>query len=82
LQRAVTEMIAFFQTPHLNVEDVKAIAQTGIEKIASFSRAGLLYAIEQHKVCVLHGLLILIIEQNTAHRSIGHKIYLLHESFN
>jgi Repeating coiled region of VPS13 len=59
LQRAVTEMIAFFQTPNLNVEDVKAIAQTGIEKIASISRSGLQYAIEQHKVCILRGLRIL-----------------------
>ncbi len=49
-QHAVTEIIAFFQLPQVTADDVKQIVYAGLDKVAKISRAGLQYAIEQHRV--------------------------------
>jgi len=46
----MTEVMAFFQVPHITAEDIKNKAQHGLVKFAEISRAGLRHAVEQHKV--------------------------------
>lgn len=43
-------MMAFFRPSRANIDALKAAARSKLDKIARISRAGLQYAIEQHKV--------------------------------
>ncbi|KAL5009892.1 hypothetical protein ScPMuIL_012197 [Solemya velum] len=45
---SISEVTAFFQVPNRNI-DMKAAAMDTIQGVAEYSRAGLHYAIEQHK---------------------------------
>ena len=49
LQHAVTEVIAFFQVPQVTAADVRGVVAAGWGQMVDISRAGLQYAIEQHK---------------------------------
>ncbi len=46
----MTEVIAFFQVPQVTTSDVMDVVTAGWNRVAQISRAGLQYAIEQHKV--------------------------------
>ncbi len=46
-------MIGFFKVPQISADDVKELVYAGLDKVAKFSTAGLQYAIEQHRVCIL-----------------------------
>ena len=51
LQHSISEVKAFFQLPSGSI-DVKTTAIETLQKMAQISQAGLIYAIQQHKVCV------------------------------
>jgi hypothetical protein len=39
--------------PQITTDEVKHMVYDGLDKVVSVSRAGLQYAIEQHKVCII-----------------------------
>ncbi|XP_071478587.1 intermembrane lipid transfer protein VPS13A-like, partial [Diadema antillarum] len=48
-QHAVSELIAFFKVPNLDIPGLKSAAYAGIQELAKVSQNSLLYAIEHHK---------------------------------
>ena len=46
----MTEVVAFFQVPQMSTEDMVAMVQQGLVLLTQYSKAGLQYAIETHKV--------------------------------
>ncbi|XP_064629495.1 intermembrane lipid transfer protein VPS13A-like isoform X5 [Lineus longissimus] len=71
-EHSVNEVIAFFQVPNLEINDVKAACQHQLEMFAEYSRAGLQYAIDNHKTIDLtvnmRSPYIVIPEFGTLHR--------------
>jgi vacuolar protein sorting-associated protein 13A/C len=71
-EHAVTEVIAFFQVPQITSDDVLEVVTAGWNRMAQMSRAGLQYAIEQHKTLHLsvnmRSPYVVIPEYGTLHR--------------